>query len=166
MLLPGQFHLDAFEQPAADAIQRLAHTLLGSSQSVGDFAAAKVFDVTKFKQFLVRGIKFCLATSQGSQIGFHPSSLGFENGLGESIQRFVANVNSQTAYASKNCDHDLRRLSVPREEAAARPKRLKLAPRTRQERLVQVIGVFPVPNYRKDVTQTVNARSASTGSRY
>ena len=82
----GQLLLNAFEQPAANAIQRVTHARLRTLQSVGDLSAAEVLGVMKVEQLFVGGPEPCFAAPQSIQVRFRLAAVNLANGLRELIQ--------------------------------------------------------------------------------
>jgi hypothetical protein len=92
MLLSIQLHSDALQQPVASAVKRSTNTRLRSLQPIGDLAASKAFDVTKFKQFSIRGIQLFSTAFQGSQREIRSAALGAKSSFRKNVQQFVANA--------------------------------------------------------------------------
>jgi hypothetical protein len=129
MLMPCQFHLDAFKQPTPDAIQRPAYTLSEPLQSVGDFYGVKLFNVTQLKQFVVFGAKLFLAAPQGSQIHFYIIAMGLGRDFCENISQLLGKITGRVLMPQEIADLDFRYLACPGKETGAGLKRSQLSPK-------------------------------------
>jgi hypothetical protein len=151
MLLPRQFRLDAFEQPTAHTFQRATYTLSKSLRPPGDVDNAKVFDVTQLQQFLVLGRKLFPTVPQGNQIDFCINVIEPGIAFGENMVQFPCNTGRRRLRCHEIADLVFCDLTRPGEEVAAGLKRIELAPQDQTHRLIEIVGVCPIPDNRVDI---------------
>ena len=120
MLLPRQFHLDAFDQPTADTIQRPTYIWLQPLQSVRNLNRAKLFDVTQLKQFVIRSDKLLSAATQGDQMRFRPIIVELGSAVDENIQQFLSDTIGRTPTPYEIADFVSCCLACPGKEIVAR----------------------------------------------
>ena len=69
----------------------------------------------------------------------------------ENIHQFLSNISWRLLMPHEIADLVLRRLTCPGKEIATRPKRFKLTPKNQADRLIEIIGILPVPYNRIDI---------------
>jgi len=152
MLLLQQPCLNATQQLATNAQQRLADALSRSGNSVGNLLNAEIVAVTVIQKLLIFRSKSINAAAQPFEISIRRIALGRQLGSGQGIEQFFAERNNKRmSLSQKIANFKFRRSPRPRQETAARLKRVKFAPQDHASRLEQIIGVGAIADQRENI---------------